>query len=56
MLPDCGWKINYRPRRNREYLDAVYINSVGNPYWFIIKAYDALQRQLEEEENNVKYR
>ncbi|KAL8121738.1 uncharacterized protein LOC141659238 [Apium graveolens] len=54
MLLDRGWKIDYRPRRNRDYLDAVYINPAGTAYWSIIKAYDALQKQLEEEENNVK--
>ncbi|KAK1390541.1 Increased DNA methylation like [Heracleum sosnowskyi] len=54
MLLDRGWKIDYRPRRNRDYLDAVYINPAGTAYWSIIKAYDALQKQLEEEEDNVK--
>ncbi|KAK6130267.1 hypothetical protein DH2020_035980 [Rehmannia glutinosa] len=49
MLLDAGWTIDYRPRRNRDYLDAVYINTNGTAYWSIIKAYDALKKQLEED-------
>ncbi|VVA20896.1 PREDICTED: increased DNA methylation 1 [Prunus dulcis] len=49
MLLTAGWTIDYRPRRNRDYLDAVYINPAGTAYWSIIKAYDALQKQLNEE-------
>lgn len=47
MLVDSGWTIDYRPRRNRDYLDAVYINPSGTAYWSIIKAYDALQKQTQ---------
>ncbi|KAM1380275.1 hypothetical protein ACFX2I_022024 [Malus domestica] len=54
MLLSAGWTIDYRPRRNRDYLDAVYINPAGTAYWSIIKAYDALQKQLDEEENEAK--
>ncbi|XVF28846.1 hypothetical protein REPUB_Repub15cG0067300 [Reevesia pubescens] len=50
MLQEAGWSIDYRPRRNRDYLDAVYINPAGTAYWSIIKAYDALQKQLDEED------
>ncbi|KAL8047937.1 hypothetical protein ABFX02_07G031400 [Erythranthe guttata] len=49
MLIDAGWTIDYRPRRNRDYLDAVYINPNGTAYWSIIKAYDALKKQLDED-------
>ncbi|KAM5569384.1 hypothetical protein ABKV19_016753 [Rosa sericea] len=49
MLLNAGWTIDYRPRRNRDYLDAVYINPSGTAYWSIIKAYDALQKQINEE-------
>ncbi|KAE8712439.1 Imidazoleglycerol-phosphate dehydratase [Hibiscus syriacus] len=48
MLQEAGWTIDYRPRRNRDYLDAVYINPAGTAYWSIIKAYDALQKQLDK--------
>lgn len=48
MLIQSGWTIDYRPRRNRDYLDAVYINPSGTAYWSIIKAYDALQKQDNE--------
>ncbi|KAJ4722454.1 putative Acyl-CoA N-acyltransferase with RING/FYVE/PHD-type zinc finger protein [Melia azedarach] len=54
MLVDAGWTIDYRPRRNRDYLDAVYINPAGTAYWSIIKAYDALLKQLNDEEDEVK--
>ncbi|XWS13639.1 hypothetical protein CRYUN_Cryun36dG0054900 [Craigia yunnanensis] len=50
MLQEAGWTIDYRPRRNRDYLDAVYINPAGTAYWSIIKAYDALLKQLDGEE------
>ncbi|CAO2821830.1 unnamed protein product [Amaranthus hypochondriacus] len=54
MLIDAGWTIDYRPRRGRDYSDAVYVNPTGTAYWSIIKAYDALQKQLEEEGNSMK--
>ncbi|GKV42742.1 hypothetical protein SLEP1_g50117 [Rubroshorea leprosula] len=55
MLLDAGWTIDYRPRRNRDYQDAVYVNPTGTAYWSIIKAYDALQKQLNDEEDEGKY-
>ncbi|KAI3770903.1 hypothetical protein L6452_02051 [Arctium lappa] len=51
MLFAAGWTIDYRPRRNRDYLDAVYISPAGTAYWSIIKAYEALQK---DEEDNSK--
>ncbi|KAL2244035.1 UNVERIFIED_CONTAM: Increased DNA methylation 1 [Sesamum indicum] len=54
MLVDAGWTIDYRPRRNRDYLDAVYINPSGTAYWSIIKAYDAFKKQLEEDNAKTK--
>ncbi|KAA8548641.1 hypothetical protein F0562_000325 [Nyssa sinensis] len=54
MLVNAGWTIDYRPRRNRDYSDAVYINPTVTAYWSIIKAYDALLKQLEEEDVNTK--
>ncbi|KAF5738636.1 hypothetical protein HS088_TW13G01537 [Tripterygium wilfordii] len=54
MLLNAGWTIDYRPRRNRDYLDAVYINPSGTAYWSIIKAYDALQNQLNEDDEEAK--
>ncbi|KAJ1384349.1 Zinc finger, PHD-type [Sesbania bispinosa] len=54
MLLNAGWTIDYRPRRNRDYLDAVYINPAGTAYWSIIKAYDALQKQLNDDVNEAK--
>lgn len=54
MLLNKGWTIDYRPRRNRDYLDAVYINPAGTAYWSIIKAYDALQKQLIDDDQAAK--
>ncbi|KAG6394936.1 hypothetical protein SASPL_145527 [Salvia splendens] len=54
ILIDAGWSIDYRPRRNRDYLDAVYINPSGTAYWSIIKAYDAFKKHLEEDNDKVK--
>ncbi|XP_042059792.1 uncharacterized protein LOC121804362 [Salvia splendens] len=54
MLIDAGWSIDYRPRRNRDYLDAVYINPGGTAYWSIIKAYDAFKKHLGEDGDKVK--
>ncbi|KAI4345630.1 hypothetical protein L6164_012732 [Bauhinia variegata] len=51
MLLNSGWTIDYRPRRNRDYLDAVYISPGGTAYWSIVKAYDALQKQLSDSNN-----
>ncbi|KAK6929963.1 Tify domain binding domain [Dillenia turbinata] len=53
MLVSAGWTIDYRPRRNRDYQDAVYVNPSGTAYWSIIKAYDALLKQLEEEGGDI---
>lgn len=46
--------MDYRPRRGKDYFDEVYVNLTGTSYWSIIKAYDALQKQLEEDGNNIK--
>ncbi|XP_057450269.1 uncharacterized protein LOC130741398 [Lotus japonicus] len=54
MLLNAGWTIDYRPRRNRDYLDAVYINSSGTAYWSIIKAYEALLKQTGDGVNEAK--
>ncbi|XP_074292241.1 uncharacterized protein LOC141619113 [Silene latifolia] len=54
MLISAGWTIDYRPRRGRDYSDAVYINPSGTAFWSIIKAYDALQKQLEEDGKSLK--
>nr|XP_043627776.1 increased DNA methylation 1-like [Erigeron canadensis] len=45
MLFDAGWTIDYRPRRNRDYLDSVYMSPGGTGYWSITKAYEALQKE-----------
>lgn len=52
MLVAAGWKIDYRPRKNRDYLDVVYVNPAGTAYWSILKAYDALQKQLKKDNSH----
>ncbi|KZV17092.1 hypothetical protein F511_24110 [Dorcoceras hygrometricum] len=54
MLIDSGWTIDRRRRRNRDYLDAVYINPRGITYWSIIKAYDAFKKQMGVENGESK--
>ncbi|VFQ64886.1 unnamed protein product [Cuscuta campestris] len=54
ILMDAGWTIDYRPRRNRDYLDAVYISPCGTAYWSIVKAYDAFLKQLEDDGDRNK--
>lgn len=54
MLLDAGWTIDYRPRRNRDYLDAVYINPSGTAYWSIVKAYDAFKKLSGKDNVKVK--
>ncbi|KAL7123972.1 hypothetical protein ABFS83_14G017300 [Erythranthe nasuta] len=54
MLVDAGWTIDYRPRRNRDYQDSVYINPSGTAYWSITKAYDAFKKQLGEDNGESK--
>ncbi|KAI3754888.1 hypothetical protein L1987_54680 [Smallanthus sonchifolius] len=51
MLLGAGWTIDYRPRRNRDYLDSVYISPSGSAYWSITKAYDALRKEEKESSN-----
>uniref|UniRef100_A0A7N0TKU2 PHD-type domain-containing protein n=1 Tax=Kalanchoe fedtschenkoi TaxID=63787 RepID=A0A7N0TKU2_KALFE len=49
MLLDAGWTIDYRPRRNRDYQDAVYVSPSGTAFWSIVKAYEGLQKQFAED-------
>lgn len=54
MLEEAGWKIEFRPRKNRNYQDAVYTNPSGTEYWSILNAYYAHQKQWEEQSSDLK--
>ncbi|KVI12454.1 Acyl-CoA N-acyltransferase, partial [Cynara cardunculus var. scolymus] len=48
MLMKAGWTIEYRPRLQREYLDAVYVDPNGGTHWSITKAYRSLKKRSED--------
>ncbi|PIA44904.1 hypothetical protein AQUCO_01700466v1 [Aquilegia coerulea] len=56
MLVNAGWTIDLRPRRNRDYQDAVYINPAGTEFWSITKAYYAFQKHFEDEGKDQNHR
>ncbi|KAK3126495.1 hypothetical protein QOZ80_7AG0557450 [Eleusine coracana subsp. coracana] len=47
ILLDNGWKIELRPRRNKDYEDSVYVSPQGTGYWSITKAYGVFQEQFQ---------
>ncbi|GJN10156.1 hypothetical protein PR202_ga28225 [Eleusine coracana subsp. coracana] len=48
ILLDNGWKIELRPRRNKDYEDSVYVSPQGTGYWSITKAYGVFQEQFQK--------
>ncbi|KAJ9547705.1 hypothetical protein OSB04_020248 [Centaurea solstitialis] len=48
MIMKAGWTIEYRPRLQREYMDAVYVDPNGRTHWSITKAYRCLNKRIQD--------
>ncbi|XP_071699633.1 uncharacterized protein [Rutidosis leptorrhynchoides] len=54
MIVKAGWKIEYRKRLEREYMDAVYVDEGGKTHWSITKAYFSLKKKIEKKVASAK--
>ncbi|XP_024981127.1 uncharacterized protein LOC112517931 [Cynara cardunculus var. scolymus] len=48
ILLNSGWIIDRRPRQERAYKDAVYIEPSGRSHWSITRAYLMLKKKIED--------
>ncbi|KAI3678905.1 hypothetical protein L6452_38209 [Arctium lappa] len=48
ILLNAGWIIDRRPRQERAYKDAVYIEPSGRSHWSITRAYLMLKKKIED--------
>ncbi|CAN7058548.1 unnamed protein product [Brassica rapa subsp. trilocularis] len=47
LLLAAGWTVEYRPRKERAYNAAVYVNPEGKTHWSVTKAYEVYKTNLE---------
>ncbi|CAH1431776.1 unnamed protein product [Lactuca virosa] len=47
ILMKAGWTVEHRPRKERTYMDAVYVDLKGGTHWSVTKAYYSLKKRIE---------
>ncbi|KAM7260362.1 hypothetical protein ACFE04_016103 [Oxalis oulophora] len=55
ILLNACWTIDYRPRRGKDYQDAVYCSPEGRTHWSVTKAYIKFLEHYENEHGKSNY-